>query len=116
MNSRILLMDAQFSSAGNSLLFSPIFDSLDFCSCIFAGVEFEFLLKPGHDMESAGIRNDGYNQFGGLDHEPDPLVIHRKIQPRLIQSHNVLPVAGLLCLKPWQKLSRQLDPDLPPIV
>jgi hypothetical protein len=38
-------------------------------------------------------------------------VIHREIQSGLIQSHDVVPAAGLLSFKHCQELSRQVDPD-----
>jgi hypothetical protein len=103
-------MDAQLSRTPNSLVFSPIFDFLEYFSCAIAGIEFESLSKRDRDMESARIPDNRYHQFGGLyrlrfpvSHrffkcQPDSLVIRLERKPRLIQKYDVVPAAGVLCL------------------
>jgi hypothetical protein len=46
--------------AVNSLLFSPILDSLDDLASMIVDAEFDSIWKGGHDMKSAEIPNDLY--------------------------------------------------------
>jgi hypothetical protein len=104
-------MHAQFSSAANSLLFWIIFDFLlYFTSTIDCG-KFESIWNGSHHVYSTETPSERYYQLQGLFYVPfsvrdgffrcelDSLMIHQERKSKLIQSYNVVPVAGVLCLK-----------------